>query len=84
MDGVDSGVKAEPTHLHRRGPRGPEAGAAAEEGAGERQHGVHGGGPHAPWRGGGMLLMGVAGLPAVRLAARASENEHARGVRNVS
>ena len=26
--------------------------------------GVHGGGPHAPWRGCGMLLTGVAGLPA--------------------
>ena len=33
--------KAGSTHLHRCGPRGPEAGAAAEEGAGERQHGVH-------------------------------------------
>ena len=26
-------VKTEPTHLHWRGPRGPEAGAATEEGA---------------------------------------------------
>ena len=55
--------KAGSTHLHWCGPRGPEAGAATEEGAGERQHGVHRGGPHAPWRGGGMLLMGWLASP---------------------
>ena len=33
-------MKTEPTHMRRRGPRGPEAGAAAEEGARARQHGV--------------------------------------------
>ena len=69
MDGVFNGEgRGRPgPHLHRRGPREPEAGAAAEasteEGAGasaisQHQPGAHGGGTHASWRGGGMLLIG--------------------------